>query len=417
MKVIILGAGVAGVTAAYVLGSRGHEVTVIEREPAAAMATSFANGGQLSYTHALPWANAETLPKVFKWMFRDDAPLILRFSTDPHMIRWGLAFLRNCTKKQADKSTQVMLKLGLYSRDKLALIRQETKLEFHHATKGILHVFSEQKELDGAERQSIYQEQFGGREELLSREQCFEREPALRGAAKKIVGGLYSDLDESGDLHEFTQKLAQYCQEHFRAEFHYGTTIDRIDSDAGKVSGVATSKGVMTADAYVMALGPQSPLLLRPIGVRPPIYPMKGYSVTIPAWDSAPFVSITDDEKKVVVSRLGDRVRAAGTAEFARYNTEIREKRIAPIVRCIQDLFPAADTSEMTKWACLRPQTPDGPPIVGRTKFSNLFMHSGHGTLGWTQSPGTAFLLADIMEGRPTEIEMDSISLSRYPAA
>jgi D-amino-acid dehydrogenase len=414
MRVIILGAGVAGVTAAYVLGSRGHQVEVIEREAAPAMQTSYANGGQLSYTHAQPWANPDALPKVIKWMFQEDAPLVLKFSTDPHMITWGLRFLLNCNTRRANLSTKIMLRLGLYSRDKLAKIREETKLEYNHLSKGILHIFGSQLGLDGALKQARFQETLGAKEELLTREQCFAREPALKNATKSIAGGLYSDLDESGDLHVFTQKLAAYCIDNFGARFTYNANITRLRIEGGRIVAVETSQGDRTADAYVMAMGSYSPLLLRPIGLNMPIYPMKGYSITIPAWEGAPQVSITDDEKKVVISRLGDKVRAAGTAEFARYNTDVREVRITPIVRCLSDLFPDAQFGNMSRWACLRPQTPDGPPIIGRTKIENLFMHTGHGTLGWTQSPGSAHLLADIMENRPTEIPLEGLEASRY---
>ncbi|MBY0356301.1 MAG: D-amino acid dehydrogenase [Rickettsiales bacterium] len=414
MHVIILGAGITGVTAAYVLGSRGHTVEVIEREDAPAMQTSFANGGQLSYTHAQPWANPDALPKVIKWMFQEDAPLVLKFSSDPHMIRWGLRFLFNCNSKQAEKSTRIMLRLGLYSRQKLADIRAQTNIEYNHLSQGILHIFGSQAGLDSALKQAKLQESLGGREELLTPEQCFAREPALKDATKKIAGGLYSDLDESGDLHVFTQKLAAYCIDQFGARFHYNTHIYGLSSDRTQLRGVETSLGMKTADAYVMALGSYSPLLLRPIGIDVPIYPMKGYSVTVPAWQGAPTVSITDDEKKIVISRLGDKIRAAGTAEFARYNSEVREKRITPILRCISDLFPAAQLGQVSRWACLRPQTPDGPPIIGATSYPNLFMHTGHGTLGWTQSAGSAHLLADIMEGRPTEISLEGLETSRY---
>lgn len=412
MRILILGAGITGVTAAYVLGSRGHQVEVIEREGAPAMQTSFANGGQLSYTHAQPWANPDALPKVIKWMFQEDAPLVLKFSSDPHMIAWGLRFLMNCNRKQAEKSTRIMLRLGLYSRQKLAEIRATTKIEYNHLSKGILHLFGSPSSLDSALKQARFQESLGTREELLTREQCFEREPTLRNATKSIAGGLFSDLDESGDLHVFTQKLAAYCIDQFGAQLHYHTDIKKLCTENGRLSGVETSGGMKQADAYVMAMGSYSPLLLRPIGIHAPIYPMKGYSITLPAWENAPTVSLTDDEKKIVISRLGNQVRAAGTAEFARYNTEVREARITPIMRCLSDLFPDVQFGQVSRWACLRPQTPDGPPIIGATKYDNLFMHTGHGTLGWTQSSGSAHLLADIMEGRPTELPMEGLELT-----
>lgn len=412
MKVLVLGAGITGVSAAYVLASRGHEVEVIDAESGAARATSYANGGQLSYSHAAPWANPAVFPKLFKWMFQDDAPLVLRFSTDPAMIRWGLMFLWNCLGERAERHHHTMLRLAMYSRDKMRQIRNDTGLEFDFLEKGILHIFSSEKEFQSAQAVAKLQESWGCKEEVFTREQCLQKEPGLAGSTRPLVGGIFSPMDESGDLHKFCREMAKLLAEKFNVKFNYDTRVRLIACEGDKVSGVTTDKGSFAADAVVMAMGPWSTLLLNRIGVKIPVYPMKGYSITLPAWEGAPFVSITDDEKKVVFSRLGNNMRAAGTAEFAGYDTAIKEKRITPIVDCLKSLFPNADTTHMAKWACCRPQTPDGPPILGPTQYKNLFLHTGHGTLGWTQSAGTAHILADLMEGRAPDISTDGLLLT-----
>ncbi len=418
MKIYVMGAGIAGVTVAYVLASRGHAVEVIEREDAPALQTSFANGGQLSYSHAEPWAHPGVLPKVVKWMFKEDAPLVFRPRLDAAMWKWGLQFLQNCTQKRADANTRTMLRLALYSRGKMEMIRRDTGVEFDFLEKGILHIFSHQKEFDAAVRQARFQETLGAEEEVLSFAECVAREPALANIGKPVVGGIYAPGDQSGNLFSFTQALAEYCKQHLGVSFRFGVAVERLEADAGSMTAIHTTAGVMQADAYVMAMGCWSVPLSKTIGVRVPIYPMKGYSVTAKAWEGAPFVSITDDENKVVFSRLGEKIRAAGTAEFAGYSTSVKEKRILPILRCMHEMFPAsqktATMDTVGKWGCIRPQTPDGPPLVGTTKYPNLFLHTGHGTLGWTQSAGSSHLLADIMEGRPTEIPAWGLEPGRY---
>lgn len=418
MKVTILGAGITGVTAAYVLASRGHEVEVIEREDGAALQTSYSNGSQLSYSHAEPWANPGALIQAIKWLFVEDAPLVLKPRADARMIKWGLQFIANCTNERARINCERMMRIGLYSKEKLTQIRKETNVDFDFGQQGILHVFTKEKSYDAAIKQAEFQESLGCKEHVITKKDCFDKEPALRHATKDIIGGIYSDIDETGDVHKFTVNLAKYCEDNLGVQFSYGTQILRVNAEHNKITSVTTSRGDVKADAYVMCLGPYTPLLLDPIGVKLPIYPMKGYSVTLPAWDDAPTMSVTDDEKKVVFSRIGDRIRAAGTAEFAGYNTEIREPRIEQILSSVRDLYPAADTADtmdnIERWACIRPQTPDGPPIVGRTTCSNLYLNTGHGTLGWTQGAGTAYLLADVMEGRETEIKLAGFEMARY---
>lgn len=415
MKILVLGSGIIGVTTAYFLGAHGHEVEVIDRQPASAMETSFANGGQLSYSHAEPWANPGTLPKVAKWMFKKDAPLVLRPRADLDMITWGLKFLANCSASRAHANSVTLLRLGLYSKKKMDQLRTLTGIQFDFRADGILHVFSHEKEYAAAVRQSEFQSKFGCREDILSTAQCLNMEPALEHAARPIVGGIHAPIDESGDIHTFTKSLAALCEKEFGTVFHYNTTVEKLLCEKKKITGVTTNKGAFTADAYVMALGSYSPVLLRQAGIRVPIYPMKGYSITLPASVYSPKVSITDTELKIVYSHLGNRLRVAGTAEFAGYNDKIVDYRVNAIKRGVQALFPKAYSEEgLTDWACLRPQTPDGPPIIGKTPVENLYINTGHGTLGWTQAAGSAALLADVMDQKQPDISLNGLALDRY---
>lgn len=418
MKVIVLGAGVIGVTTAYVLASRGYDVEVIERCPAAAGQTSFANGGQLSYSHAEPWANPNVLPKVMRWMFDDEAPLVMRPRLDYQMMKWGLKFLANCTQRRAESNTVTMLKLGLYSRKKMDQLVTATGFNFDYQRPGILHVFCKPKDFEAAKRQADFQEKFGCQEQVKTVEECVELEPTLAHTGYNLIGGIYASWDECGDVNSFTTQLAEHCAKDLGVKFHYNTSIEEIKTNGRKeITAVATDQGEMTADRYVMCLGPYSPLLLRKLGINAPIYPMKGYSITLRANKYTPKTSITDQKSKIVYSRLGDRLRVAGTAEFAGYDDSIKPKRVKPILNAVERLFPKIfeqDDPVMSDWACLRPSTPDGPPIIGPTPYNNLYLNTGHGTLGWTQAAGSAFLLADSFEGKKTEISLSGMELDRY---
>lgn len=419
MKILILGAGVIGVTAAYVLGERGHEVEVIERQHEAGRETSYANGGQLSFSHAEPWANPHVLSKVFTWMFQEDAPLVLKPSLDPHMAGWTLSFLRNCLKANSERNALNLLRLGIYSKQVMEKIRVMSGISYNSLREGILHIYSREADFLHAQEQAELQNKMAASDfsmQVFNAEQCLQKEPTLRHADKTIIGGIFCPMDESGDAHLFSRDLAGVCTREFKAQFHYNRTIRSIETNKGRITGIITDKGEMRADAYVMSLGSYSYIYLKQIGITVPIYPMKGYSISLPIGKYHPTVSLTDNETKVVITPLGERLRAAGTAEFAGYNTDLSERRIAPILHATQQLFPHADYSEATlrKWACLRPSTPDGPPIIGTCKYENLFLNTGHGTLGWTQAAGSASLLADIMENRPTEIAMTGLTLDRY---
>lgn len=419
MKITILGAGVIGVTAAYILAERGHEVEVIDRQPEPGAETSFSNGGQLSFSHAEPWANPYVLSHVFKWMFQKDAPLVLKPSLDPHMMRWGLSFLRNCLKDRCDRNSVNLLRLGIYSKQVMEHIRITSGVSFDNMRSGILHIYTGEKDFAHAKQQAAYQNKFSGTNfsmEVLERDACLQKEPTLNYSNRHIVGGVYCAIDESGDCGKFTQNLAAIAAKDMNVQFDYNTNIESIHVNKGRITSVKTDKGMKYGDAFVMAMGSYSYLHLRKLGIHVPIYPMKGYSITMPVGQYAPSMSITDNENKVVVTRLGDHLRAAGTAEFAGYDTSINEDRITPILRATQSLFPHTDFSpeNMFKWACLRPSTPDGPPILGRSKYDNLFLNTGHGTLGWTQAAGSATLLADVIENRQTEIALTGMTVDRF---
>ena len=417
MKICILGAGVLGVTSAYELSKRGHDVTVIDRQPEPARECSFANGGQLSYSHAEPWANPRVFPKLWKWMFQEDAPLVLRPRADIHMLRWGALFLLNCLPSKAKANAETMLRLGLYSKQKMAELRAYTNVEFSFLGHGTLHVFDNQESFDSAKRQAEFQHALGGEELPLTPAECFAKEPTLANTTKKLVGGMYAPADESGDIHVFTKNLAAYCATTFGTKFLFDQNIERLHKANGVISHVEI-KGqprdyLAGFDAYVMALGSHSPVYLRQLGLYVPIYPMKGYSISFDASEFCPKVTLTDDYARQVYTTLGSRMRIAGTAEFAAYDDSVRKVRIDPLKKGMKELFPLAPMENLTEWACLRPSTPDGPPIVGKTPFANLFMNSGHGTLGWTQAAGSARLLADVIDQRPTEIPVTGLEIER----
>lgn len=419
MKITILGAGVVGVTAAYILAERGHEVEVIERQTAAGAETSYANGGQLSFSHAEPWANPYVLSKVFGWMFKKDAPLVLKPSLDPHMMSWSLAFLRNCAKHRCDMNSVNLLRLGIYSKQVMERIRVTTGIPFDNMRSGILHIYTGEKDFAHAQKQATHQNKFSGTNfsmEVLDREACLRKEPTLNHSERNIVGGVYCAIDESGDCGKFTREVAAIAARDLKVKFTYDTSVHHLNVEDGRIKSVMTSKGLKFSDVFVMSMGAYSYTHLRKLGIKVPIYPMKGYSITMPLGKYAPSMSITDNEKKVVISRLGNRLRSAGTAEFAGYDTSINEERVKPIIDATRSWFPHTDFNDenMFKWACLRPSTPDGPPIIGNSKYDNLFLNTGHGTLGWTQAAGSANLLADIIEKRQTEIAMTGMTVDRF---
>jgi D-amino-acid dehydrogenase len=405
MRVIVLGAGVVGTTAAWYLARAGHEVTVIERQGAAGLETSFANGGQISAGNAAPWANPEAPARIIEWLGREDAPLLFRFRADWHQWAWGMRFLVECLPSRARENTRQLVALAVYSRAKLDELRRETGIQYDQLQRGILHFYTDEAEFDRAVSQKT------GEMQVKTAEECIELEPALRHAADNIVGGTYFPADESGDAHLFTQRLARLATAK-GVRFLYGRSLKRLEAAGGRITSavLADAHGgddPVSADAYVVALGSYSAPALRPLGVSIPVYPLKGYSITIPLEerDEAPTLSITDESHKLVFSRLGSRFRVAGTAELNGYDTSLNDDRCQAIVRRTFDLFPNAGHPERAEfWTGLRPATPSNLPLIGRNdRYSNLFLDTGHGTLGWTMACGSGRALADIVSGREPE--------------
>jgi D-amino-acid dehydrogenase len=408
MRVAVLGAGVVGVASAWFLREAGHEVVVLERRDAAGLETSFANGGQISVSHAEPWASPGAVRQLFEWLGREDAPLLFRLRMDAEQWKWGLRFLLQCRESSYTKNTIHLVRLGLYSRSQLQALRRSTGLQYDQLARGILHLHTDARELDAATAHAAFMRGLGVDREAKTREECVAIEPALAALGERLAGGTYSASDESGDAHRFTVELAK-AGERNGVRFIFGKTIDRIVSGDDRVARIEVrNDSPLVADAYVVSLGSYSPLLLRAIGIRLPIYPVKGYSVTMPVKDAraAWTVSLTDESHKLVFSRLGERLRIAGTAEIAGYDTSINDVRCRAIVERTRELFPdAGDHAKAEFWAGLRPATPGNIPCIGRTRYRNLFLNTGHGTLGWTHACGSGRALADIVSGRKPEVD------------
>jgi D-amino-acid dehydrogenase len=410
MKVIVLGAGLTGVTSAWYLAQAGHEVEVIDRQPAAALEASYANGGQISVSHPEPWANPGAPKQILRWLGREDAPLKFRPRADPRQWLWGLRFLFECLPGRSEANGRAIAALALYSRARLQALRRDTGIEYDCLQSGILHLFFDRQSISSVEGRARWLRGFGMQVEVLDRAGCVAIEPALADCRDNLLGGLYAPQDESGDAHKFTQALAALCAVR-GVTFRHGTTIAGLVVDGGKVSGVRLNDAgggvdLLSGDAYVLSLGSDSALLAAAIGENLPIYPVKGYSITLPleAATAAPRVSITDESRRIVCSRLGQRLRAAGTAELAGYDSSINERRCRAIVRRIAEIFPGlAEGAQPEFWAGLRPATPDNLPVIGRSRHSNLYFNTGHGTLGWTLACGSAAALADIVGARRPE--------------
>ncbi|KPH88860.1 D-amino acid dehydrogenase [Komagataeibacter intermedius] len=418
MKVIVLGAGVVGVTTAWYLAKAGHEVTVVDRQPAAAMETSFANAGQISPGFSSPWAEPALPVKVLRWMASRHAPMVVRPRIDFAMMRWIEQLLANCNMHDYDINKSRMLRIAQYSRDCLDALRKDTGITYDDGQRGLIQLFRTQKQVDHAARDMALLDQAGIAHEFLSPDEIARNEPGLSENRHLFTGGLRLPGDETGDCHMFTQRLAQKAEQELGVTFHYETTIEALDASATDIFGVRTSAGRMTADAYVVSMGSYSPLLLRPLGVRLPVYPTKGYSLTLPVTDAAraPLSTVCDSTHKVSITRLGDRIRIGGTAELAGYNLRLSRDRRELLELSFSELFGASgDLSQGAYWTGLRPSTPDGTPVIGPAgRFSNLWLNTGHGTLGWTMACGSGRVLSDRMSGKRTEIPCLDLSLDRY---
>jgi len=412
MRVTVLGAGVVGVTAAWYLAADGHEVTVVDRQDGPALETSFANGGQISASHAEPWANPGAPWQVLRWLGREDAPLLFRPRADWHQWRWGLQFLAECLPSRTRHNTVQCLNLALYARDCLRELRTATGIEYEHLERGILEVCTEERDFAHAAATAEHMRRYGCDREVKSADQCVAIEPALAACREHLAGGIYTASDESGDAWRFTTELARRAAARGVA-FRWRARVAALAVDGNAVTGVrcVNERGeteTITADGYVMALGSYSPLLLRPLGIAALIYPVKGYSLTIDVGGhrGAPTVSLTDRARKIVITRLGERLRVAGTAEISGYDTALNAVRCQALLRRTFELFPdAGERDSAVFWAGLRPATPSNVPLVGRTRFANLFLDTGHGTLGWTMACGSGRALANIVAGRDPEVD------------
>ena len=416
MKVIVLGAGIVGTASAWFLNKAGHEVAVIDRQPAVAQETSFANGCQISVSHAEPWANPSAPLKILQWLGKEDAPLLYRFRPEWLQWRWGLEFLKQCTPSHTANNIRQIIAIAEYSRQILQTVREETQIEYDALTKGILHFYTDEKEFQHSLPSAQLMRELGCPRHTISTEEVIRLEPALEAMREKIVGGDYTANDESGDVHKFALGLASHAT-NAGVQFQFNTLITKLIKEgtgsSARITGVEIidehgNHQVLHADAFVIAMGSFSVTLAKQVGIDLLIYPGKGYSATYSVLNHklAPSVSLTDDGHKLVISRLGDRLRVAGTCELNGYARDLNPTRCAAITRRTQELFPdACDYEHPVYWSGLRPLTPSNVPYIGKTRYPNLFLNTGHGTLGWTMGCGSGKAIADIISGHRPELD------------
>lgn len=419
MRVIILGSGVVGVAGAWYLARAGHQVTVLDRQPAAGMETSFANAGQVSPGYSAPWAGPGIPLKAIRWLLMRHRPLVIWPKPDWNLIRWIGQTLANCNEAAYGVNKARMVRLAEYSRDSLRALREETGIQYDQRSRGTLQLFRTHKQLDHLRGDTAVLDATGVPYEVLDPAGCVGAEPALALVPGRFVGGLRLPGDETGDAHLFTRRLAALAAAR-GVEFRHGITVQGLEVAGDRIEAVATDQGRFTADAYVVAMGSHSPRLLKPLGIALPVYPVKGYSITLPVTDpaAAPVSTVMDETYKVAITRLGDRIRVGGTAELAGYDLRLRPPRRATLAFSVQDLFPrGGDLDQATFWSGLRPMTPDGTPVVGPTRYRNLHLNTGHGTLGWTMACGSGRVLADLLSGRAPEIDAADLALGRYQAS
>ncbi len=415
MRVVVLGSGVVGVTSAYYLARAGHEVTVIDREAGPALETSFANAGQISPGYASPWAAPGVPLKAVKWMFQKHAPLAIRLDGTQFQLQWMWQMLQNCTSSRYAVNKGRMVRLAEYSRDCLQALRAETGVQYEGRTGGTLQVFRTQQQFDGATKDIAVLQEANVPYELLSPAELAQAEPALAAVSHKLTGGLRLPGDETGDCQMFTTRLAALAEQ-LGVKFRYNTPIDALAMAGDRIAGVQCGGELVRADSFVVALGSYSTQFLSGL-VKIPVYPLKGYSITAPIVNeaAAPVSTVLDETYKIAITRFDNRIRVGGMAEIVGFDKSLRKARRETLEMCVNDLFPGGgDTSKASFWTGLRPMTPDGTPIVGRTPVPNLFLNTGHGTLGWTMSCGSGQLLADVMSGKQPAIKADDLSVHRY---
>jgi len=416
MRVLVAGSGVIGVSSAWYLARAGFEVTVVERQPAPAHETSFANAGQISPGYASPWAAPGVPLKALKWLFSKDAPLVIQPGLDPRQYLWLLQMLRNCTTQRYAINKARMLRLADYSRDCLDELRTETGITYEGRQLGTTQLFRTQAQLDDAGRDIAVLEQYGVPYEVLDRAGIVKVEPALAGVVDRLAGALRLPRDQTGDCALFTQRLAERAQA-AGVEFRYNATVEALEASANRIAGIRIDGKTEKADRYVLALGSYTPQLLAAVGIRLPVYPLKGYSLTLPITDPAmaPASTVLDENYKVAVTRLGQRIRIGGIAEVCGYNLSLPPRRRATLEKVVADLYPhGGDLARAEFWTGLRPATPDGTPVIGAAGFDNLYLNTGHGTLGWTMACGSGRYLADLIAGATPQISSEGLDISRY---
>jgi D-amino-acid dehydrogenase len=415
MKVLVLGAGVIGTACAYYLSRAGHEVVVVDRQSGAGLETSFGNAGGVCPSFAGPWAAPGMPLKVARWLFAAHAPLMLRPRFDTHQWRWLATFLGNCTAERFALNKARMQRIAHYSKACLVALREETSIAYDHGTGGVLQIFRNQEEIEGGTRSAKVLASFGIPHRIVDTDGVRQIEPSLSSAQVPIAGGLHLPADETGDCHLFTTALTDLLRQR-GVSFLFDTRIERLIADGGRLDGVVTSRGTMRADATVVALASETPFLLRPLGIDLPIYPVKGYSVTFPIGrdDKAPRSSVMDEHSKVMITRLGNRIRAAGVAEIAGYDLTATPHQCEAVAKIAKDIFPLASSGgRIETWAGLRPMTPDGPPYLGRTPIAGLFLNVGQGSNGWTQACGCGQIIADLVSGQQPAIDLEGFGFDR----
>lgn len=416
MKTIVLGAGITGVATAWYLLEAGHEVTVIDRADAAAMETSFANAGQLSYGYTTPWAAPGIPAKAVKWLFKKHSPLLIRPDGSSFQLRWLWAMLQNCTPERYRVNKERMVRVSEYSREMFRCFEAETGLDFEGRHKGTLQIFRTQKEVEAAEKDIAVLAEYGVPYQRLKAEECLQFEPALRHAVGKIAGALHLPKDSTGDCHLFAQGLQAMCEAK-GAVFKFRHEIKRIETDGRNITAVIAGGERFEAERFVCCLGSFSRTVMAQLDLDLPVYPVKGYSLTVPITDSgeAPVSTVLDETYKVAITRFDQRIRVGGMAELSGYATNLPKARRETLEQVVRDLYPrGGDIGKASFWSGLRPMTPDSTPIIGATRYENLFLNTGHGTLGWTMSLGSGRIAADLVGGKTPEVRCDDLALARY---
>jgi D-amino-acid dehydrogenase len=415
MKIMVLGAGLLGITTAYFLVRDGHEVTVVDEHATPGMGTSHANGGQISVSHPEPWASPAVPRLLLHWLGDPHAPFRIQQGRDAELWSFGYRFLRNCTSRRHSLNTRAIARLALYSRAQLDVVREATGIGFDHGRTGTLHVFTQPREFAKAPAIASARRRLGIEQQVLDAGDCVRLEPALASATRALRGGIYAAADESGDAFLFTQALSGICAAQ-GVRFRYGTAVTGLEPAARRITAVHTREGRMPAEAFVVALGTGSAALMRAPGVRLPIYPIKGYSATyaLTRRTPAPRINLIYEERRIVVSRLGERLRIAGGADLAGYHTAMDTGRARSILQRAFDLFPEPDAVAPQYWAGLRPMTPDGRPVLGQALFPNLYLNTGHGSLGWTLACGSSRAVADLVAGRTPALDLADYDPGRF---